>query len=58
MLKVKLAHDVTSFEFEVESITNESLHDRYLRLVRERAAESQDGPEASPQGERDSTPQA
>jgi hypothetical protein len=35
MQQVRLARDVTSFELEIETLTEESLHERYVRLKRE-----------------------
>jgi len=34
-MQVRLAEDVTSFEFEIDTLTDESFHERYLRLKRD-----------------------
>lgn len=39
MSTVKLSRNITSFELEIETISMESLYERYLRLKRELAEE-------------------
>jgi hypothetical protein len=34
-MQVRLTEDVTSFEFDIDTLTDESLHERYLRLRRD-----------------------
>jgi hypothetical protein len=40
MKQVKLTADMTSFEVDLDPVTEESLDERYLRLMREWAAAS------------------
>lgn len=42
MQQVRIARDITSFDVEIDSLTEESLHERYLRLMREFSDEVDD----------------